>query len=419
MRIAVIGGGIAGLGTAWLLQEEHEITLYERAPTLGGHARTLTVRSGGVNVPVDVGFRYLFQASCPTVLALLRLLDVPLVTRRASVHFEGVESGLRISMPPRTARSACRLFTSPRALRYVAHYARFLAGRSAIFNAGDTSKSLDALAERFPADFRAELLYPFLGASWGMTSSVVTEVSAYSILKVMQPKSRFLLVDGGVGRYIARLAASLDRVDLRPGAPIAALLRRGPEIVVTDAQGHARAFDRVVIATESPAATALLRGLEGAERTADVVARFRACDDFIVVHSDRRLMPRDPGDWSVVNVRHEGHRAVLTEWAGMDHSQNVFRSFSAREPVSAGHIHHVEAFKHPIVTPEHYAVQRDLAQLQGLGGVWVAGLYTRDVDNHESALGSAMTVARALSPSSRNLEALVRERESRSRRADP
>jgi hypothetical protein len=42
--------------------------------------------------------------------------------------------------------------------------------------------------------------------------------------------------------------------------------------------------------------------------------------------------------------------------------------------------------------------------------VWIAGLYSRDVDNHESALTSAMSVARALSPSSRPLGALVRER---------
>lgn len=411
MKIAIIGGGIAGLATAWLLQREHAITVYERGPTPGGHARTLTVTADGREVPVDLGFRYLFQQSCPHVLALLRLLDVPVGARRASVHFEGMESGLRISLPPRTGRSALRLLSSARAMRYVAHYLRFLLGRRGIFAAGDTATSLDAyaLAKRFPADFRRELLYPFLGASWGMTNSVVPEVSAYSILKVMQPEGRFFIIEGGVGRYIARLVEALPDVDVRTATPVSALRRSGATIEVVDGRGRVDGFDRVVLATESPVAAALARGLAGAEAMAAALGRFRTCDDYIVVHSDERLMPRDRGDWSVVNVRHEGHRAILTEWSGMDQRAPVFRSFSAREPVAAAQVHRVEAYKHPIVTPEHYAVQRDLAALQGRGGLFAAGLYTCDVDNHESALMSAIHVARVLAPTSSNLRALAGE----------
>lgn len=413
MKIAIIGGGIAGLATAWLLQREHAITLYERGPTPGGHARTLTVTVDEREVPVDLGFRYLFQQSCPHVLALLRLLEVPVGTRRASVHFEGMESGLRISLPPRTGRSAYRLLSSARALRYVVHYLRFLFGRRGIFASGDTATSLDsyALEKRFPADFRRELLYPFLGASWGMTNSVVPEVSAYSILKVMQPEGRFFIVEGGVGRYIARLAETLRDVDVRLATPVAALRRCGARIEVVDGEGRVQGFDRVVLATESPAAAALAQGLAGAEELAAVLGRFRTCDDYIVVHSDERLMPRDRGDWSVVNVRHEGPRAVLTEWSGMDQRAPVFRSFSAREPVVADRVHRVEAYKHPIVTPGHYAVQRELAALQGAGGLWAAGLYTRDVDNHESALVSAISLARALAPASPNLRALTEQQQ--------
>ncbi len=41
MRIAIVGGGASGLITAWLLDRAHEVTLFERAPVLGGHIRTL------------------------------------------------------------------------------------------------------------------------------------------------------------------------------------------------------------------------------------------------------------------------------------------------------------------------------------------------------------------------------------------
>ena len=38
-RIAVIGGGISGMGAAYALSDSQNVTLYEAAPRLGGHAR--------------------------------------------------------------------------------------------------------------------------------------------------------------------------------------------------------------------------------------------------------------------------------------------------------------------------------------------------------------------------------------------
>ena len=39
-RIAIIGGGIAGLAAAWALMGKARLTLFEAEPRLGGHART-------------------------------------------------------------------------------------------------------------------------------------------------------------------------------------------------------------------------------------------------------------------------------------------------------------------------------------------------------------------------------------------
>ena len=41
MRVAIIGGGSAGLVTAHLLGGTHDVTLFEKSPILGGHVRTL------------------------------------------------------------------------------------------------------------------------------------------------------------------------------------------------------------------------------------------------------------------------------------------------------------------------------------------------------------------------------------------
>jgi len=43
MRIGVIGAGAAGLTTAWLLNDHHDVTLFEKQNRLGGHAHTIEV----------------------------------------------------------------------------------------------------------------------------------------------------------------------------------------------------------------------------------------------------------------------------------------------------------------------------------------------------------------------------------------
>ena len=39
-RIAVVGGGVAGIVAAYLLQQHHDVTLFEQNDYLGGHTHT-------------------------------------------------------------------------------------------------------------------------------------------------------------------------------------------------------------------------------------------------------------------------------------------------------------------------------------------------------------------------------------------
>ncbi len=55
-RIAVVGAGISGLASAWLLSDDHEVTLFEAGSYLGGHTHTVDLTLDGKTHPVDTGF---------------------------------------------------------------------------------------------------------------------------------------------------------------------------------------------------------------------------------------------------------------------------------------------------------------------------------------------------------------------------
>src|ERR1700761_6640587 len=76
-KIAVIGTGISGLGSAFLLNPHHDITVYEKAPRIGGHSRTITVDYDGRAIPVDTGFIVFNKPNYPNLTGLFVHLDVP------------------------------------------------------------------------------------------------------------------------------------------------------------------------------------------------------------------------------------------------------------------------------------------------------------------------------------------------------
>jgi predicted NAD/FAD-binding protein len=83
-RIAVVGAGISGLASAWLLSRQHDVTLFEAGDYLGGHTNTVDVTLEGKTHPVDTGFLVFNEKTYPNLIALFALLGVDSVETEMS-----------------------------------------------------------------------------------------------------------------------------------------------------------------------------------------------------------------------------------------------------------------------------------------------------------------------------------------------
>jgi protoporphyrinogen oxidase len=68
MKTAIIGGGVAGLTAAYrLLQDGHEVALFEAGPQLGGLVRTFDPSNGGGSDPLEAFYHHIFTTDTTIV----------------------------------------------------------------------------------------------------------------------------------------------------------------------------------------------------------------------------------------------------------------------------------------------------------------------------------------------------------------
>ena len=87
MKIAIIGSGVSGLVSAWLLQGEHEITVFEANDYIGGHTHTIAVEREGRRFGVDTGFIVFNEKTYPNFLKLITRLGIAHQSSRMTFSF--------------------------------------------------------------------------------------------------------------------------------------------------------------------------------------------------------------------------------------------------------------------------------------------------------------------------------------------
>ena len=76
MKVAIIGSGISGLTAAYLLQKEHDITVFEANDYIGGHTHTHEISQNNKTWSVDSGFIVYNEKTYPNFIRLLKKLKV-------------------------------------------------------------------------------------------------------------------------------------------------------------------------------------------------------------------------------------------------------------------------------------------------------------------------------------------------------
>ncbi|MBS0487308.1 MAG: FAD-dependent oxidoreductase, partial [Proteobacteria bacterium] len=216
MRIAVVGSGIAGLASAWLLAREHEVTLFEANDYLGGHTHTHDVDISGRRYAVDSGFIVFNPPHYPLLHKVFDELGVESQPTTMSFAVKNERSGLEYNATD-LAGLFCqrRNLVSPRFWRMLADLKRFYRDAPALLddpNAGPTlGEYLDE--HRYSHAFAGDHLLPMASALWSSPSSQIVKFPAKYLVQFManhqmlqmRDRPQWRVVKGGSQTYVRAL----------------------------------------------------------------------------------------------------------------------------------------------------------------------------------------------------------------------
>ncbi len=412
-KIAIIGGGISGMSAAWLLSQHHHVTLYESAPRLGGHARTVMAGRRG-DIAVDTGFIVFNYVNYPHLTALFRDLDVPVqpsdMSFGVSLNHGRVEYALRSLNAVFAQRSN---LLRPGFHGMIRDILRFNARAEGVAR-GRPDLTIAGLADELGlrARFRDQYLYPICGAIWSTPASRIGDFPAETLLRFMSNHAlmskggqhQWWTVTGGSIAYVSRLAAALTAraVALREATPVRTVTRRDTGVTV-QTQGEAEDFDQVILACHADQALALLADPSDDERAGLGAVRFQ--DNHAVLHADPSVMPRRKACWSSWVYRADdpqADRAVgVTYWMNRLQSlpmgDPLFLTLNPEKPIDPAMVYDQNTFRHPVFDHGAIAAQARLRDMQGTRRTWFAGAWLRN-GFHEDGFASAVRIARHLSP---------------------
>ena len=410
-RIAVVGGGISGLGAAYALSNTYKVTLFEAENRLGGHARTVFSGKSGQQ-PVDTGFIVFNYPNYPELSQLFSELNVPIAKSDMSFGASLKSGKIEYALRNFDAIFAQRKnLLNPHFVKMVWDINKF--NTIGLTVADDESLTIGQFLKRLKTGdwFRDYYLLPLSGAIWSTPTEKILDFPAYAMLQFFKNHAllsrsgqhQWYTVKGGSREYVSRLENVLaqKQVEIRVNTPVASVTRHATGVVVKTYCSEPQTFDEVVFATHSDDTLALLSDPSKIEERN--LASIKYQDNEVVLHSDVSVMPKLYKCWSswVYTERKDKStdKIDLTYWMNslqpIPLDDPLFVTLNSTQNIDQNKIHDQVTMRHPVYDLGVLSVQKDISLNNGDNRTWFSGAWMKN-GFHEDGLSSGLDVARSI-----------------------
>ena len=406
-RIAIIGSGISGLTTAYLLHKSHEITLFEANDYIGGHTHTVKVSQGEQSYDIDTGFIVCNDRNYPNFLKLMDKLNIAMQPTEMSFSVRNNPLGLEYNGHNlNTLFSQRRNLLRPKFYRLIRDILYFNeAAKKAIEEGIAENITLDTFVNQQSLSdiFKNNYLLPMAAAIWSCSMEQASEFPLQFFLKFflnhglldIKNRPQWYAVKGGSKAYIDPMISGF-KDQIRLSTPVNSVVRDDSWIEVNHATGK-ETFDQLVFACHSDQALDLLKNASIEEKA--ILGELLYQQNDVILHSDASLMPKKSLSWASWNFlagEQEHNDPTLVTYCmnilqGIASDQPFLVSLNARHKIDPEKIIGEYDYTHPVYSVAGMKAQSRRNEISGVGRIHYCGAYWYN-GFHEDGVRSALDI---------------------------
>lgn len=413
MKIAIIGGGVAGLTAAHRLGDEHEVTVFESSPSLGGHAHTVDLTLDGETHAIDTGFMVFNDWTYPHFIELLNELRISSRPTDMGFSVRCERTGLEYSgVSLRTLFAQRRNLIRPQFYRMLIDILRFnrqattLSENEMIQHIRHDVTVGEFLREgRYSKEFCEHYLLPMGSAIWSCPMGkfadfpirfIIEFYCNHGLLSIWN-RPVWRTINGGSRSYVN---AIIDRFSghIRTGTPIVRVKRHPDRVELFTREDGKSSFDQVIFACHSDQALRLLADPSSTER--ELLSAFPYQRSVAVLHTDESILPtcrRAWASWNYHIFENTNSNATVTYCLSIlqqiKSRYTVNLTLNAEDKIHPDRVLKRFIYEHPVFNTQRAAAQERHAELIGQNRTSFCGAYWKN-GFHEDGVVSALRVCK-------------------------
>ncbi|MFW6365537.1 MAG: NAD(P)/FAD-dependent oxidoreductase [Spirochaetota bacterium] len=411
-RIAVIGGGIAGITASFLLQQKHLVSLFEKNEYVGGHTNTVIVPDGDdAGTPIDTGFSVFSNSKDSNLMRLFNRLGIKYGSSDLSFSYTSKNDNIIYSTngPGRIFSQRRKLF-SKRFWNFsngIVHCGKLL--QSALQNGDLQNKTVPEAfyATGLSPDVFNWMIVPMASTVWSSSARSVHDLPAEAFVRFMDyfglltPLSRHRChyIHGGSKSYIEKFLMNFKGT-VHKHKEVSQVRRKNKKCTVICRDGYNEDFDYIVMATHADQALDLLHKPTDDEKELLGVWKYTSAET--ILHTDTSFLPPIRRAWSSWNVKHDSSgddtSPTVTYWMNPLQQLDTRRSYCVTinppPDIDEQRVLSRITYHHPIYTFKALDRQNRLQTLNGNRNTYFCGSYFGN-GLHVDACDSAVRIAQS------------------------
>ncbi len=408
MKFAIIGSGISGLTAAYLLNRNHDVTVYESNDYVGGHTHTHEIVLNGKKWAVDTGFIVYNERTYPNFIKLLDQLKVERQLTSMGFSVKSSQKDLEYAGHSINALFAQRSnILRPSFIRMLRSILRFNS---------EAEHHLDNLDEfvtlgdylplyNYPEEFINDFIIPMGAAIWSTKPVKMMKMPAIFFIQffrnhgllAVKNRPNWWVIKGGSKCYVEKMTISFND-KIRIATPVKKVKRneRSIEVIYGKTAQESETFDAVIFATHSDQALSLLE--KPSVQEVKILEALQYQKNEALLHLDESILPKRKLAWASWNYLLDQNPE---EPVALTYNMNILQSLNSdhtfcvtlnnHDAIDPSKVIKKIIYHHPLYTVDAIKAQNRKHEISGQKNTYYCGAYWYN-GFHEDGVVSALDV---------------------------